>query len=421
MKKEKLLLMGVDSSTRYALAYAKSLGVETVVTDYNSLNSCSEKQMSDTAWTIDVKDVDALVQRCKEEHVTGIYAGSNEFCVDKAIEVAQKLGMNYYASNEGWKCTRDKIRFKEYCIAAGLDVPKRYHLTSPFKTKDLQKIEYPVIVKPIDSCASQGLSFCRNEAELLQGYDKAMMHSISKQVMIEEFVDGVEMCAHYYVNHGKATLIGINDMYPITLNNRKTCSFVIMPSCYLKEYQMLNEKIEVLSDFMKCQDGPLLLQMIRRKNGVISFMESGYRVDGVGFWTMTEPLYGFNCVKASIDLALGHKLNFDLSNNHAENCSRVGAIYFLWANAGKINQIVGEEKAEKIDGVELVIKRFQVGHEIPKSDDVRQNAYCIKIIAKNSEEMIEKVTSINSILHIYDEKGCDLLIPYEDYDRLKKY
>ena len=44
-----------------------------------------------------------------------------------------------------------------------------------------------------------------------------------------------------------------------------------------------------------------------------------------------------------------------------------------------------------------------------------QIAYGISIIANHKDEMKEKIEKINQILHIYDPKGNDLLIPFKSY------
>ena len=73
-KDQKLLLLGTSTDTRYALAYAGELGVRTIVTDYRPAEQCEEKRAADEYWMIDVKDMDALERKCRDEKVTGVYA-----------------------------------------------------------------------------------------------------------------------------------------------------------------------------------------------------------------------------------------------------------------------------------------------------------------------------------------------------------
>ena len=47
---KKLLFLGVSTDTQDALAYAKSKGIYTIVTDYNSPEKSIEKQYADDFW-----------------------------------------------------------------------------------------------------------------------------------------------------------------------------------------------------------------------------------------------------------------------------------------------------------------------------------------------------------------------------------
>lgn len=49
--------------------------------------------------------------------------------------------------------------------------------------------EYPVIVKPVDRAGSIGISIATNRDELDKAVDYALESSISKQIIIEKYID----------------------------------------------------------------------------------------------------------------------------------------------------------------------------------------------------------------------------------------
>ncbi|MGN1014129.1 MAG: ATP-grasp domain-containing protein [Butyricicoccus sp.] len=415
--KEKLLCMGVDTTTRFALSYAKEIGVYTIVTDYNPIDSSPEKAMADEQWEIDVADLDALEARCRKEQVTGIYAGNHEFCLDMTKELCARLGLPFYASDEGWACARDKKRFKQHCIACGLDVPKTYPLTKPFQPEILAEIRYPVIVKPTDACAQKGLSLCRNEEELRAGYDLALGFSDSGTILVEEWVEGEEISMDYLFIDGKPLLIGLNQAIFMEINHRRNFTLFCQPGKQYDDYkEQTTEKVEKLFQRMNWKNGVAFLQAIC-SNGTYYFIEMGGRLDGVGSWVNEKAITGKSRVEHMVDCALGRERNITW-NPHFSEYKKCSTIYLLWARSGKIDRIIGEEEICSMPGVQITLKRFAEGGEIEQTDNMLQIAYYIAVVADNWEQLMQMIQTINGTLHIYNEQGEELLLPFTEYSRL---
>lgn len=416
---EKLLLLGIDSSTKYAIEYARSIGVTTVITDYNSVEKNSIKQMADEAWMIDVKDIDLLEKRCCSEKITGVYAGNHEYCLDKAQELAKRLELPFYASDEGWTCARDKENFKEQCSRVGIDTPKRFILSQSFRAEELERIHYPVIVKPSDSCAQQGLSLCYEEKELKDAYELALQFSETGNVIVEDYIDGDEICAHYYVDNGKIILTHINDDITMPVNDKQNFTLILNYSRYYQEYlDKVSKKVELLIQNLKCKNGVIFLQAIY-KNGKFYFLEFAYRFDGIGQWITTKPSFGFSSVELMVNLALGRECPIDWKKDvDLTPEGKYSATYLYWSKPGKIAEITGIDKTQELSGVELIFQRFHEGEEILKTDNMYQVAFEIGIIASDKEDMINKISDVNQFLHLYDENRRDLLIPFDIYQKL---
>lgn len=413
---DRLLFMGVDSSTRYAIEYAKSIGATTIVTDYRPAETSFIKQMADEYWTIDVKELDILEQQCRKENITGIYAGNHEFCLDMTKELTKRLGLPFYASEEGWNCARNKERFKECCRAVGLDTPRRYLLTSPFQPEILAEIRYPVIVKPADSCSQQGLTLCYSEQELFDAYQLALNFSDISKVIVEDYIDGEEICAHYYIDRGKIILTHINDDLTMTVNEKRNFTLILNQSHYYDEYrEKVSDKVEQLIRNLECQNGVAFLQAIY-KDGKFYFLEFAYRFDGIGQWMTTKPAFGFSSVELMVNLALGKRCPINWETDVDLNSKgKSSATYLYWAAPGKVARVDGLDEIEYISGVDIIFQRFFEGSEILKTDNMYQVAFEIGVMANDNQELIQKLLQINHTLHLYDENGRDLLIPFENY------
>lgn len=411
--------MGCSTGAKEGIEYAARLGVYTIMTDYYPPERNLLKSLADEYWMIDVSDIDTLESKCRSEGITGIFASTNEFCLDQTKELCRRLKMPFYASDEGWAAARDKQRFKELCKESGLSVPEDYAPDELFKEEKMKEIQYPVIVKPADSCAQQGLALCWNEEELRLGYARALSVSPKKRVLIEEYILGDELDAFYFISDGRPILTGLTDKYFMKVNDRRNASFQPGPSRFYSEYtDKLSDKIEKLFHSMSCRQGNAFLQVIRR-DGEYYFLEMGYRIDGIGTWVNTKPQTGFSNVELMVDLALGRKPSYDVTAPDAFRPERQNnATYLFWAKPGQVAEISGLEEVKRMEGVTIVVERFHEGDVIPKADSMYQIAYYIGITGENQRDLVRKLTAVNECLHLYDKNGEELLTPFQNYDIL---
>ncbi len=418
--KEKLLILGRSDGTKEALDYAKETGLYTVLTDYLPPEENTLKKTADEYWMTDVSDIDELEERCRRENISGIFAATSEFCLDAAKELCDRLNLPFYASDEGWACARDKLRFKKHCLECGVDTPRIWQVGGRLTEEILKQIRYPVIVKPTDSCAQQGISVCENEAELLYGFEAALEASASKTVMIEDYIVGEEVAPFYFFLNGEAILVELDDLVYLPVNGRNNFVFVKNFSKFIPQYQeKIEPKMKKLFLRMGCRNGAAFLQGIRKEDRVY-FLELGYRLDGIGAWKRNRMEGRYSSVELLVDFALGHQKKIGKEIYMKKDAvNRPGGTYLLWARPGKIAKIEGLKMVKGMESVEVIVERFQVGDEIPQKVSMRQVAFCICVIAEKVSDLKEKVARINEALHIYDKEGKDMLYYLTDLESLE--
>ena len=103
------------------------------------------------------------------------------------------VGSNVYASVAG----QDKTMMKDIWSSANLpmtnyiwfyDVDYRNNPEDVFEK--INKLKYPLIVKPATTGSSVGISFCKNEEELKEGIDQAIQYD--SKIIIEEVVKNLK-------------------------------------------------------------------------------------------------------------------------------------------------------------------------------------------------------------------------------------
>lgn len=186
---KKLLLLGGSAQQIIAIETAKKLGYETVLCDYLSDNP--GQNVADKFYLVSTTDKEAVLQVAKKEKVSGIMAYASDPAAPTAAYVAEKLNLpgNPYEAVE-ILCNKDKFRYflKEH----GFFTPKAqgYEKISEAEKDILQgRYEFPIIVKPVDSSGSKGVSQINGVEKVKEKLEYAMSFSKSGHIIVEEFVE----------------------------------------------------------------------------------------------------------------------------------------------------------------------------------------------------------------------------------------
>jgi len=210
----------------------------------------------------DYSDKEKILEIAQKNSIDAIIQCCNDFGVYTAAYVAEKLGLPGYDSYETTLTLHNKDLFKEFA--------KKHDITSPVSTpfsseKDalehLDSCAYPIIVKPTDCSAGNGIHRADNKAEGIKYVQEAFLKSRAKRIVIEPYVSGTQ--------HGFCTF----------LRNQKVCAI-----CSNNEYSFLNpyrveidtypadnfeivqnklvEQIEKIARILNLKDGIFHLQYI---------------------------------------------------------------------------------------------------------------------------------------------------------------
>ncbi len=188
-KKKKILMLGGSAQQIVAIETAKRLGYETVLCDY--LPDNPGLHHSDKFYLVSTTDKEQILNVAIQENVSGILAYASDPAAPTAAYVAEKLGLpgNPYKSVE-ILCNKDKFRqfLKEngFCTPAAKGYDDEQEAVRDLLTG---RFKFPVIVKPVDSSGSKGVSRIDSTEKAAERISNAMAFSRSKRIIIEEFVE----------------------------------------------------------------------------------------------------------------------------------------------------------------------------------------------------------------------------------------
>ncbi len=415
---KRLLVLGGTNNAPDIESFGKQNGVTIVVAGLYFSNEILE--IADESYIIDILDRTQLENIVKEKNIDGIFVGGNEDIISCTIDVCEKLGLPFYASRTVWDNAMNKRIFKQACHKYGVPAMADYEIDETDLEKSAKTLTYPVVIKPVDCCGSNGVMKCESAEEFPELYNYAKERSRTKGVTVEEFDDGFEICVYYTFVDGNPTLSSMADKYVRGNVN----SFIPLSEIYAYPSQYLPQYIKEVDANMRKM---LLALGIRNgitsmqgfyKDGSFKFFEMGFRLGGTAQYRYTEHINGINSLHMMMAFALTGKMgDCDQSNDTAE-FKKPCCTLTLLSKGGTVARIEGLEEARNYDGVLYIENRYKVGDTIKASRTVSQFHVRIYIVAENEEQMKQKIEHLQTSIQAYDTEGEPMLITHFDTNKL---
>ena len=413
---KKLLIIGANPETISLIEKAKLMGIKTYVTDYNKMTYA--KKFADVSCDVDGMDVDGLVVLVKKEHIDAVLVGVAEALIPTYCKVCEVLDYPCFASMEQFEIMISKDNFKNTC--------RKYHVpvVPEYSLDEIDKIEYPVIVKPVDSSSSKGISICQNREQLDAAIEKALSFSFRKKILIEKYMDGLEVIIYYVIQDGNPIMVAMCDRY--TSKEQKGItqlpSAYIFPSKHMERYKAeVDEHVKNMLRGMHVQNGVLFLQSFI-ENGSVYIYEPGFRLNGAQEHMIVSELTGIDAKELLINYAFTGKMS---EKNVADRADpyfhhMVACKLSPLVKEGKIGKITGVEKIRRFNGVVAVNPNYEDGEVVAGLGTQRQMAANIFIVAPTMELLKERVDAVIENFHVTDENGENMLLKPFDTKIIEK-
>lgn len=419
LKGKKLLVVSSDSNDMSFIQAARDLGLSVICCDrYDNWDISPAKKAADEGWNIDYNDVEAIAEKCRQAGVDGVIAGYGEDRVTGACRIAKAIGTPFYATEEQINITRNKRVFKDLCIKHGVPVPADFCFRLPLSEEDRRKIVYPVIVKPTDNGGRKGISVCLTEAELDDAITYAAEYSKNGEVVVEEYVSGIEMSAIYTMSKGKYSLSCLNDKYNSQDQGgtSRLCDLVLTPSRHYDLYmQTVDAGIQALLKEIGAVDGVANFQMIVGKNGIRVF-EMGYRVNGNDDFKVIRKNNGIDFLKMLICHSITGDMGDDLSKDNpcfkSYNCTLCMYLHSGTIGTVEYDGLIGKK------GIDDICILRQPGTVVVEDGTNRQKALLVKCSADTLDEIVELIHFIQANMKVLNTQGEDMTLMPFNTDRL---
>ncbi|MCR5151642.1 MAG: ATP-grasp domain-containing protein [Prevotella sp.] len=188
MKQKRLLLLG---GLRYLLPVIEAAhrqGYYVLTADYLPDNIAHK--YSDEYCNVSIIDKEAVLREAQRLRIDGIMSFACDPGVVAASYVQNKMGLPSFGPFESVEILQNKDKFRAFLQKHGFNVPLAKGFNSIEAAMDeVYWYPWPVIVKPTDAAGSKGVTRVDRQEDLRPALEKAMGHSISGHIIVEEFIE----------------------------------------------------------------------------------------------------------------------------------------------------------------------------------------------------------------------------------------
>lgn len=410
LRGKKLLILGGNALSCDIVQTAQSMGVYTIVTDWNEPSQSPAKLIANEYWNISLMDYDLLTEKIREKRVNGVITGFTDSYLLPYQHLCEINDFPCYATKQQLEQTLDKGMFKSFCRESGIDVVPQYDLKT--FNKHLISDSHKIIIKPVDNSGSRGICLCKSAEDFEAMLQYSLSYSQKKEVVLEKYMECDDVSFEYKIQDGEVFLSSICDRYIYkTKNAGSVTSKLIYPSRYTEDFMKETDgKVRQMFQQLGLQNGVLFMQAFV-ENGHFYFYEMGYRLSGGRHYLFTDNQNGTNAAKELIQFALTGKmsdkrLTIVANPKFKDVCCQLSIL----CRSEMISKIVGVDLIEKIPEIIDMKIYHHEGESIGKEGTTAQIFARIHVVAKSKTHLDELIQMIKKTLIVTNTKGDNIII-----------
>lgn len=380
----------------------KGRGIYTILADKNP--KAVAVPYADAFYPVSTLDEDGILNLAIDEKVDFVITACADQVLLVVAKVCEKLNLPCYIDYNTAKLVSDKTYMKD--IFEKNNIPTSKHvIMKTFDENKIKDLEFPIVVKPVDSYSSRGVKKVREFSELQPAFEEAAEISRTKTAIVEEFCEGEELTVDVYVEDGKAHVLTVSISDKIADKDK----FVIYrtknpaPISDVTKSQ-IEETAQKIAEAFKIKNSPMLIQLIS-DGKKISVLEFCARTGGSIKYRLIKKASGFDVIKAVVDLTLGEKPHIDKLKSESKYITNT----FLYCSPGVFDHEEGFEELKN----EGIISEYYIfsakGREFKSISSSGDRMGSFTVQADDLETLREKHDAAIKRVRAISKDGIDLI------------
>lgn len=235
---------------------------------------------------VDVRDVEAVTALARKVSADLVYSVSSDIANTTAVAVSEALGLPHFFNSDLVDLFNNKHRLRAHLNETGLGPVGYREVDHPQDAADWST--FPCMVKPANSQGQRGVQRVDRQEDLAEAIRQASGGSMTDgKVIIEDFLDGVEVCCNTLVRDGQVLVHEVSER----LVNDGALSCIsrghLIPPCNLSDAEQAatHKLVRDVVRSLDLRDGCLYFQIKIARTGP-HIVEIAPRVDGGHLWRL---------------------------------------------------------------------------------------------------------------------------------------
>lgn len=279
-QEKRVLLLNASHNDERLLKALKKLNCYVITT--GNRPQLPGHKMADEYVFGDYTDLEAMYQLAVEKKVDAVCPCCNDFGVITASYVSERLGFSGQDDYQTTLILHNKANFKAFAEKLGkirTPMAASFHdMTEALKWAENTGLEFPLIVKPVDLSAGNGICRADSTEELKRCIENAFSCSREKKIVVEPFISGTQHGFCTYLINQKVVAVCSNNEHSFINPYRVEVDTFPAKDVELVQKDLI-EQIERIAQALHLSDGIFHLQYIMR-DGKAYILECMRRVLG---------------------------------------------------------------------------------------------------------------------------------------------
>lgn len=390
-------MLGGSTSQVCAIKKAQEMGHYVIICDY--LPDNPGQYVADEFYQVSTTDKDAVLKLAQSLNLDGVVCYASDPAAPTAAYVCEKLGFptNPY---ESVMILSNKDLFRKFLREHDFCVPEAESYTDYEALKnDIEKFQFPVMVKPVDSSGSKGINKVLSMEQLEYAYKDAMQYSRCKRIVVEEFIekkgfqvsgDGFSVNGElkfrcfgneYYSDNGIKEYVPLGECWPSVLSQEMQ--------------EKIHKELQRLIRALGMKTGAYNIEVILDKEDNVYILELGARNGGSLIPQITEYATGVDLVEYTIKAALGEDCT-DIQLKPAQG---------FWSNymvhSKESGELVEVQIADELkDNFVEYQTDFKAGDKVQAFEHAGHALGTMVFRYNTEEEMFDKISRLTELVQV---------------------
>jgi len=388
---KKVLAIGAGWEQYALFEEMRRQGCQIIAT--HPLNDAKSFSLSDVTFVKDSRDIEGHLNIAKLYNVDAVISDNCDYSLYTASIVAAKNGLPY-SSVKAALYSNDKYNQRLACASLGIKQPEFYLVKTPDDLfSSISKIGYPIVIKPIDSRGTFGVTIVDNEMAASQAFYEAICQSPSRNLICEKYIKGelVTVDGFCFSNGHKSLTVASRKF---TNGNKPVTKYISYPSVHsdsLKE--RLKENHGLVVKALSYSFGHTHGEYIVTSDNEIYLVECANRGAGVFTSSTINPLLtGINLNKLLIDQSFGCD-TFAVDHEVINDMRKAAILSFLDLDVGKVVRKINIAELQRLPYVKQLRSVYSDKQMVESVDNCASRHVMVVIDGVNAKDSLKNYQS----------------------------